>query len=560
MKRRAWWTVAATSLVAACVPAAGPALAQAPQVACTTPFQVAYCADLNDFYSLSRKLAQLAPTDPAYADVQGKQQADLQNLANPATHSDAFVKAVAPSLQDELQKVESGALTSLLSAAQAWDQARLDRDGGVASSSPASTDLVSRAGVTELVSAAVGIGAATATTSGDTATLHGNAGGLKHYLETGNALEPLPAAGSGGKKKRSRLNLHNLDLAVSFDLNSPSAMTLPVAGAASTSVPAGVTMVSVPQTGAQFTAVSARYAVSAPFDPNDKKFQDAWQTAFDNNKAALQTAAENAAKTLDVDTFVFTDVDTALGNTNAQLFLTDAQNSDPQKLAKDFDTYCVALLAQLRAEHPEFNQAAATALTAVNAYQQVNHDVVEQAKELSGYPLLLEYTYNRPPNQPATHVGRLIVSGKKGMALYTGNVTATIYDGTLPAGATYGRFRDIQAAGQVDRGFGPNNMAIVSASIYYQYQQSPTVLNITSANLVPGTTITLPANAQVLLGTAGSTVIGQIKTTINLKSGIKLPLAFKFANRTALLDSTDKVGQFGITYDFSSFASLLKGK
>jgi hypothetical protein len=95
---------------------------------------------------------------------------------------------------------------------------------------------------------------------------------------------------------------------------------------------------------------------------------------------------------------------------------------------------------------------------------------------------------------------------------------------------------------------------------YGQYQYDPTFLNITAGNLAPGTNITLPSNAQVLLGTAGWLGVVQGKLAINLNKGLSIPIALKWSNRTELLDANDVRGQIGISYDLSALSSLISGK
>jgi hypothetical protein len=104
-------------------------------------------------------------------------------------------------------------------------------------------------------------------------------------------------------------------------------------------------------------------------------------------------------------------------------------------------------------------------------------------------------------------------------AQLTANFTTAIY-ASLPTGATYGRLRDFQLSGEFDKPFGgtPDEpRGTWSLAGYGQYQYDPTVLNITAGNLVPGTNIPLPGDAQVLLGTAGWLGVAQGQLTINLK-------------------------------------------
>ena len=133
---------------------------------------------------------------------------------------------------------------------------------------------------------------------------------------------------------------------------------------------------------------------------------------------------------------------------------------------------------------------------------------------------------------------------------------------SVPVGAVYGRVQSYQFSGEYDQPIGSKSAprAIFSLAGYGQYQYSPTVLNITSANLAPGTNITLPSNAQVLLGTAGWLGVAQAKLVFNVGKGLSIPVAFKWSNKTDLLPNSNWKGQFGITYDLSALSSMLSGK
>ena len=144
-------------------------------------------------------------------------------------------------------------------------------------------------------------------------------------------------------------------------------------------------------------------------------------------------------------------------------------------------------------------------------------------------------------------------------AQLTANFTAAIYS-SLPAGAAYGRLRDFQLSGEFDKPFGgtPDEpRGTLSLAGYGQYQYDPTVLNITAGNLVPGTNIPLPGDAQVLLGTAGWLGVAQGKLTINLKKGLSIPVAVKWSNKTDLLKGDDVRGQVGLSYDLSALSKLI---
>ncbi|HEY0309309.1 MAG TPA: hypothetical protein VGB94_14195 [Acidobacteriaceae bacterium] len=530
-----------------------------------------YCDALNEYYNAAQALAALAPGTPQPQDTVDKKSRSLGTLTDPGNRSGSFVSVFGPTIQEAVDQLGSEAAKSMADAAQLWDQNRLDRDGSPSASSDASLDLVSRPGVSEFLSAAIGAGVFSQNTAGNVGTIHVNVGGLKSYLQTGSVLateptsadliDPKKPANSKNMKKGLGFDLRNLDLTVSFDMNSTTDSATTVTTAPANSTTPALPSVFLPSSKSRWSGMTARYAVTAPFDPNSKAFRAAWLKSFNAHKDALTGSGDvlNAAFEK-IHAGGETSAETALQTQYGDMFQADAAKSRPDLLAQHFEAYCEALLTLLQAEYPDFAKDVSTARLASSAYSQIVHTTVTDAANDAngGIPFLVEYDFNQPLDQPPTHTARFVLSKQAGLALYTANVAATIYHGALPAGAAYGRFRDTQASFEVARGFGPNNAAIISGAIYYQYQMDPTVLNIDAGNLAPGTSITLPSNAQVLLGTAGNTVIGQIKTTINLKSGLKIPLAFKWANRTELLDSTDTVGQIGITYDFSSFSSLLK--
>jgi len=183
----------------------------------------------------------------------------------------------------------------------------------------------------------------------------------------------------------------------------------------------------------------------------------------------------------------------------------------------------------------------------------------------------VEYDYVRTPQQPDMHNVTFIWgnspsssgSGSSGNTptMFSANAGVSVYGGSIPAGATYGRFHYGQAAAEFDLPFSLNSSsknATFTVAGYWQYQPSASVLNITQSDVAPGTTI--PAPTQVLVGTAGNLYVAQAKVSLKGgKSGVNVPLGFKWSNKTELLSGSKYAGQFGISYDFSSIGSLFGG-
>jgi len=150
------------------------------------------------------------------------------------------------------------------------------------------------------------------------------------------------------------------------------------------------------------------------------------------------------------------------------------------------------------------------------------------------------------------------LSANTGGVQMTANGTIEWYDQILKSNVS--RLRDAQFAFQFDRTFGMSTAQLsptLSAGYYYQYMVDNALLTLPSAALAPGTAIALPGNASALLNTKGSINIGQVKVVFKVRNtGINIPLALTFSNRTDLLASDNEVrGNFGISYNLDSLFS-----
>jgi hypothetical protein len=501
-----------------------------------------FCKFLKDLISDESALAGVAADDVAgKAAAQLLVTSDLTRLVKPVTVTDAIADALS----------EFAAAGAFNKAVDDLETSRLDVQAGGTSGTSGSTDLVSRSGLTTLISAAYQIGAFTQTTSGNTATFHVNAGGFLKAVGHESVVSPTANATKG-------LSWNNLDGSVSVDMMNQSAgTTVPVSGSATGNQTLPSSLV-LPSQGSTVSAVSVRYAIAAPFDPRSSKFLTAWNSAFESSRAQIQTAGgslDAAAEQLAGD---FNTLPASVSQPYRLAFDADAKAGDGVKLENDFETYFEKAVAFAQSKDPNFQDKLSAVNIALASFVEVNGQVLETAR---GVAFTLEGDYNHPAQQPETYTIKGIYAHSAGAALFTVNGSVTSY-GTMPAGANYKRLRDGQVSMQFDTPLGDpkKSIATLTGAFYMQYQTDPSVLNITAGNLVPGTTITLPSNAQALLGPSGLIVIGQGKLTINTKSGIKIPLAVEYSNKTDLLNATDVRGNFGVSYDFSSFSSLFGAK
>jgi hypothetical protein len=424
-----------------------------------------------------------------------------------------------------------------------WDQSRVDKQIGSTASGSGATDLVSLPSTPELFGLALNLGALTQSVSGSVVTFRGNADGIIRAI----GGQPISCNGCTGTH-----GLKNLAFAVSFDLNrqaTQQATTNGAANSATTTVPGTILL---PKNTKQFSSFNARYDIYNPKDTRSPAFQKAWADWFALHQKDLEAAAKELLDASDfLDPFL---EDTKLADLRGEYTtrLNQADSADVQRL---FTEYLSKALALARADVPNFDQQALGVRAAYARYGQTYEDLF---KGLRGKPQFsAEYTYSTPVNQPDMHNFRFIFASNpfSGGGLLSANAAVTLYGGQLPAGAKYGRLRDFQFAAQFDRPLGniSTHPAVFTLAGYVQYQLDPSVINIGQGNLVPGTTITLPQDAQVLLGRSGTMGIVQAKVTLKLKnSGVKIPIAVSWANRTDLLNATDVRGHIGITYDLDS--------
>ncbi len=359
--------------------------------------------------------------------------------------------------------------------------------------------------------------------------------------------------------------LRDVNLSAAFLIDQQSSSTATTSGPANSSTPP-VTSVMLPTKTGKLSGFTARYQFWNPYDPHSAAFSKTWKETADAANADIQKASQElndvAVKLLAANKLDQDDLFQRVLQSYRDTILDDADAGDLNKLRRDFLALYQTTIDTWAKDDPAFVEKVAAVNLSLAKYKQLWLSLVDKAK---GKPLLtLEYAYNRTPNQPETHDVRFVFgyTPQGAAGLLSVNAALSFYGGTIPAGAKYGRLHDGQVSTEYDCPItlkSNPNQATISLAAYWQYQPDPSVLDITAGNLAPGTNINLPQNAQVLLGTAGSLWVTQAKFTINGKSGIKIPFAVKWANKTDLLSGNKLGAQVGITYDFSTLSSLFRG-
>jgi len=426
-----------------------------------------------------------------------------------------------------------------------WEQSRTDKQVGTTASGSGSTDLVSLPSATQLFALGMNLGALTQTVSGSVATFRGNADGIIRTF----AGEPVGCNGCTGTN-----GLKNLSFAVSFDLSREGTQQVTTNGSANSATTTAPSAIVLPKNNKDFSSFVARYDIYNPKDTRSQAFQSAWSTWFTKHQKDLEAAGKGLQDSIEKLIDPWSQDDPKFPDLRAE-YTAKLNLASAENIETILDEYLSKEVAMAQSDISNFDESLLNVRAAYANYSQTYDDLF---KELRGKPQFsAEYTFSSPVSQPDTHNLRFIFASNpfQGGTLLSANAAVTLYGGQIPAGAKYGRLRDFQFSAQLDRPLGNinNYPAVLSLAGYVQYQPDPSVLNINAGNLVPGTTITLPQDAQVLLGRSGTMGIVQAKVTLKLKnSGVKIPIAVSWANRTDLLNATDVRGHIGLTYDLDS--------
>lgn len=464
----------------------------------------------------------------------------------------ALAGAVAPGVQ----------IRNVVTNVVQYEASRLEKQQGSNTASTGSTSLVAKPGIATVLNYAVESGALAQSTNGTATTLQGNAGGLYRLLLRQSTLcidlvscDTVPV-------------LDHLALTASLAISQNGISSAPIAGSGNTSLPVN-SPVNIPAGHTKLQSLSVRYQISNKFDSRSDSFNRAFlkSVADSNQLSDVQKRVEDAGKEIaGVETKMAQEsLDTLSKNRNDALAACVAAGGTDQtvldclipKAVASADEYVKALRS---VDPATVDTAIVHYYEALGQLQTLRSRAFEEAKGSSQFTI--DYIFNHPENQPESHDVRLVIGKNAGFAQFNANLGMSVYGGTIPQNAGYGRLHYGQISLQIDSPLTtPSETSSYSSSWslagYWQYQPDPSVLKITAGNLVPGTNIPLPQDAQVLLGTAGSVWVTQAKITIKFKNGAQIPLAGKWSNKPDLLTGKRLGAQFGLTYDLSALQQLL---
>ena len=392
----------------------------------------------------------------------------------------------------------------LLAAAE---ENRTDKQLGADGRTAGSTSLVSKGGIPRILALAVENGGLEQAQTGTTITFRGTPAGIirsladKGYLETTVRNDPPVQL------------LQKFAFGVSFDT--------------SRGVASGVQPTFTGKND-QLSAVTGRFSVLDQRDPRRAQYDPQWNAVAGG--AGVDVAGAAGA-------FVVA----AVGDTAFNTWLTGARSA---LMAAGPDAYEVVIREQLRGLRTAglATNTIAAAATLRNGYDLL---LAQRQKILDkvarGAQVVLDYTNDRPATGEDTSNVRVVASLGRAIDL-TANVSATLFNGTLPTG-TSKRLRDFQGAVQVDLPLGR-----AETTGRYVLTFAYRVENVLSDFTNLGGKIS-----------KGVVSVGQLKLTIPVKdSAARIPLSVTFANRSEFVNEKVVRGNIGVSYDLDAAFARFK--
>jgi len=444
------------------------------------------------------------------------------------------------------------------------------QQNGSSTGSGGTTNLVSKNLTSKVLSLASEYGALTQSSSGQTTTFSGTLDGIPIALEAHS--DGLVTECPLNLMHRKCLNsgflnvLGRISYSVAFNTSQSTQLT----GMANGPVQGSSQPVSVTSNGTTAVGqITAKYVIFQPavaFDQVTKALNglgsgnpvDSASTELSTATNVLKAYQANAGQDQDPpgawDNWVTTTA-SKLSSTPSKEVVTEWE--------KQGDGLAAVLenngAQTARPTDDELTQAALNYASAYAKLESAERSFYESSAITPTPVLSFEYDENRPASQPTNSVFRLIYGQPLGKNwTLAGNAAVSIYDQT-PSSSIPGaqRLRDIQLAFEADYTLGKLGILgtpIVSGAYYFQDQTSPAILNVIPGSPVPGITfVGLSANATQAFATKGKISIGQLRISLgNSQSGLRVPLAITFSNRTELTTGFKVGAQIGISYNFDS--------
>jgi len=422
---------------------------------------------------------------------------------------------------------------------RAIENDRNDIQTGTSPSSSGTTSIVSKGVAAQVLSLATENGALSRTDTKTVSTFRGNPTGIARLLK-GDEVFPYCAIYDFACESGLARILDGASFSVSFNTTPSNGTSTAPTAATNNSQVLNVSTKQVAGWGVRYDFHVRKRPADIAKDYG-AQFKDTVRTAGAAYALAVQTLLQKIPQA-------------QLTNWEAKYvsLLQSGETADSGGFTKALSQAVSDLADLAQKADPQFKTTSDLVITKMSSY------FVSRDKLLADYvnkvTFSVSYDDTLPANQPNQSSAKFILSARPKVAQITGNGTIEWYDQILKSNVS--RLRDAQLALELDHTFGKTDAQVnpsLSAGYYFQYMVDNALLTLPSTALAPGTSIPLPGNASELLNTKGAIHLGQVKVTFKVRnSGINIPLALTFSNRTDLIKGTDVRGNFGLTYNLDS--------
>jgi hypothetical protein len=434
--------------------------------------------------------------------------------------------------------------------------ARADKQTAAPAAGAGSTSIVAQGPVAKVLSVAAEYGALTQEVSGQAITVRGNLAGLPAALVK-NDIFPYCVGTerlSGFCVDGSLLGvLKRFSFGVSFEPARTQVLTVDPA-----TPPAGTPpTVNFTGTVAEVSSVSLHVDLWNRRDTSSPEFTKAWRAkvgqAMDQASADLLRSADFVEQVKNLATYD--------AWAKASAGTVRAAGSNRADVAKALTSALEQLAIQAK-PIAGFDERVAEALAAYSRFFLAQDDLIDSLAKKT--VVAFEMTNSRPVSQPTTSNYRVILDlPLSKQTKLVANAAFTFYD-AIPSGQT-SAYRDAQVGAQLDHGLGKASIvgpAVFSLAAYYQYQHTPTLLEVDPTQPVPGVAFSgLPEGAKEVFVTTGNIILVQAKLSIvPASSSVKIPISLTWSNKSELVDHPRWRAQIGMNYDLDGLFALLNGR
>jgi hypothetical protein len=462
-------------------------------------------------------------------------------------------------------QVDAQSSKVFLEFARALEAVRTDKQTGSATGTGGTSSLVSKGTVAQALSLAAEYGALTESVNKQVVTIQGSLEAPAVAL-VGKSLIAYCPQGSTDQVCLSRGGLRflrRISYGVSFDtsLNQENITATPSGQPQGQAQPVTFTA-----NRHQIAAITGRAILWSTRDANSDTFKKTWSEALqpsdsstvkpNPNLGPLRNAGGELLKALQS---LVTPVDMSQPEMRrwfAQAFEV-VKTADDDEIEKAWIAKAAEFITLVKRLYPQVGTKAAEFLQKSSVYRLAEDRFVES---IANQPVLtFEYNNQRPAGQTPTSNFRVIFDkglGKKVSLVANGGFT--IFDSYQPSTIPgLSRLRDFQFGAQVQRDLGHFSSigaAALAGSYYFQYQNSPVVLNVTPGAPLPGVTfVGLPLTATQVFGQEGNLHVGQLRLVLGAgQTSVRFPIAVSWSNRTELIPKPSWRAQIGISYDLDA--------